>query len=293
MIEKMVRIGTRGSLLALAQTDIVIEKLKDRYPELTIEKVVLHTQGDAILDKPLIDFGGKGVFVNAFEEALQEETIDLAVHSAKDMPMELADGLEISGVLERADARDVLVLSKDVDCTPEELQGKMIGTGSLRRQEQLKLLFPGIQCKSIRGNVPTRLEKLRQGEYDGVILAAAGLGRLGLLDEPDLAYHYFSYGEMVPAGGQGIIAVEGRAGDTVSELVREISDEKAQIELETERNVLKILEAGCHEAVGILTIAGREQMEYYMMRERDGRIIKKCGKVELAERLNLAEQLAK
>lgn len=293
MKEKIVRIGTRGSLLALAQTDIVIEKLKGRYPELTIEKEVLHTQGDAILDKPLIEFGGKGVFVTAFEEALLAGTIDLAVHSAKDMPMELADGLEISGVLKRADARDVLVLSRDVDCTPEGLQGKVIGTGSLRRQAQLKQLYSGIQCKSIRGNVPTRLEKIRQGECDGVILAAAGLERLGLLAEPDFAYHYFSYEEMVPAGGQGIIAIEGRVGDAVSELIQKICDENAWLELETERKVLNCFGAGCHEAVGILTIAGQEQMEYYMMREQDGDIVKKCGKVEITERLNLAERLVK
>lgn len=292
MREQIVRIGTRGSLLAMAQTDMVIAKIKDEHPELAIETVVLRTQGDAILDKPLIEFGGKGVFVTAFEEALLAGNIDLAVHSAKDMPMELTEGLEIAGVLKRADARDVLVTRKDMAYTPQCLKDIVIGTGSLRRQAQLKRLCPGVQCKSIRGNVPTRLEKIRQGECDGVILAAAGLERLGLLEEPDFVYHFFPYEEMVPAGGQGIIAIEGRVGDAVSEMAREISDENAWIELQTERKVLELLGAGCHEAVGILTIAGQEQLEYYMMQEKNGNIIKKCGKVELAKRLDLAEQLA-
>lgn len=165
--EKVIKIGTRGSLLALEQTNQVIAALKEKYPHLHIEKVILRTQGDKILDKPLFEFGGKGMFITEFEEALAEERIDLAVHSAKDMPIELADGMVIAGVLPRADVRDVLVTRKGVS-------GKLlIGTGSLRRQFQLKEIYPEAACISIRGNVPTRLQKVRDGEVDGVVLAAA------------------------------------------------------------------------------------------------------------------------
>lgn len=243
---KVIRIGTRGSLLSLEQTNRVIAALTARNLELQIEKVVIHTQGDKILDKPLLAFGGKGAFVTEFEEALADGTIDLAVHSAKDMPMELAEGLVIAGALPRADVRDVLVTRKGL---PERM---VIGTGSLRRQFQLKAMYPHAQCISIRGNVPTRLQKIRDGECDGVVLAAAGLERLGLLEEKDFEYRYFSTEEMVPAGGQGIIAIEGRMNDEITELVRSISNPDAMQELETERRILQLLEAGCHEAIGVI-----------------------------------------
>lgn len=266
--DKVVKIGTRGSKLALIQTDLVIGKLQERFPDLKVEKVILHTKGDKILDQPLIDFGGKGVFVTEFEEAIQDGRIDFAVHSSKDMPMELGENLMISGVLERADGRDVLVTRKGIS-------SGIIGTGSLRRQFQLEALFPDYQCKSIRGNVTTRLEKVRKGEYDGVILAAAGLTRLGLLEEEEFDYHYFSYDEMIPAGGQGIIAIEGRKGDTLQTLISEISDTKTWIELEIEREILKLLNAGCHEAIGVFSQVINHQIRVRFVREHQGKIIKK------------------
>ncbi|MGN0306731.1 MAG: hydroxymethylbilane synthase [Lachnospiraceae bacterium] len=149
-MEKIIRIGTRGSRLALMQTEMVIVSLKRIIPDWTIETVVLHTRGDKLLDKPLVEFGGKGLFITEFEEALTEGRIDLAVHSAKDMPMKLADDLVIAAALPRADARDVLVIKKGAKENP------VIGTGSLRRQFQLKAIYPHMQCVSIRGNVPTR-----------------------------------------------------------------------------------------------------------------------------------------
>lgn len=287
---KIIRIGTRGSKLALVQTEMVIEKLRQKYPDLNIEIVVLHTQGDKILDKPLIEFGGKGVFINEFEEALLDGRIDLAIHSAKDMPMELADGLVIAGVLSRADVRDVLVTRKGaVSFTAPEKP--VIGTGSLRRQFQLKAIYPDVQCISVRGNVPTRLQKVRDGECDGVVLAAAGLERLGLLEEPDLEYRYFSREEMVPAGGQGIIAIESRRNDKLTDLVSSISNQNTLLELETERRILELLEAGCHEAIGVISRVKDGEIAIEMIREVHGKVYRRQSKAVIGKRFELAEQL--
>jgi hydroxymethylbilane synthase len=258
----------------------------------------MHTRGDKILDKPLVDFGGKGVFITEFEEALMSGTIDFAVHSSKDMPMELAEGLVIAGVLPRADARDVLVTRKlgnvnkynRGDFSP--LSNMVIGTGSLRRQFQLKLLCPNVKCISIRGNVPTRLQKIREGMCDGVILAAAGLERLGLLNESDFEYHFFSYDDMIPAGGQGIIAVESKNIAT-GDMLRNISDKNTELELETERSILKYLEAGCHEAVGVFSKVENGRIDIRIIHEKDGTLYRKQGSSEVKDRMILAEELAK
>lgn len=299
--DKIIRIGTRESRLALAQTDQVIAVLRRKYPELNIEKVILRTKGDKILNKPLLDFGGKGVFITEFEEALLQGKIDLAVHSAKDMPMELSEGLVIAGVLARADVRDILVVRKGI--LQEEVSSKkdqlpddfswIIGTGSLRRQLQLKMIYPEVQCISIRGNVPTRLQKIRDGVCDGVVLAAAGLERLGLLEEEDFDYHYFSCKEMVPAGGQGIIAIEGREGDKISGLIGQISDRNVEIELQTERRMLELLNAGCHEAVGVFARVRGNEIEVQVVREKDGIPYMQRASARIEEHLLLVEQLAK
>lgn len=319
--KKGIRIGTRGSLLALEQTDQVIAALTAKYPQLQIEKVILHTQGDKILDKPLFEFGGKGMFITEFEEALADGKIDLAIHSAKDMPMELAEGLHIAGALPRADVRDVLVTRKGlsenrsfgssgnvwslggvsrgipsgdtvIHAPADSASNSMIiGTGSLRRQFQLKAIYPDVQCISIRGNVPTRLQKVRDGKCDGVILAAAGLERLGLLEEPDFDYRYFSQEEMVPAGGQGIIAIETRMDDEITGLVSGISNQNAMLELETERRVLELLEAGCHEAIGVISQVQDEQIAIQIIQELNSKVYRQQGKTTIENRLELAEQL--
>lgn len=283
--KKRIRIGTRGSLLALQQTDQVIAALKAEDSQLQIEKVILRTQGDKILDKPLYEFGGKGMFINEFEEALLEGEIDLAIHSAKDMPMELTDGLVIAGALKRADVRDVLVTKKEVS------ENMVIGTGSLRRQFQLKAIYPRVQCISIRGNVPTRLQKVRDGECDGVVLAAAGLERLGLLEEPDFQYRFFSSKEMIPAGGQGIIAIESRMEDEITDLVSRISNQNAMLELETERKILQLLEAGCHEAIGVISKVENEQIAIWIIQKREEIIYRVQGESVIEKRMELAEQL--
>lgn len=324
-----IRIGTRGSELARKQTELVIDAISKAYPDCVCETVILRTEGDRILDKPLMEFGGKGVFVTEFEEALQEGKIDLAVHSAKDMPMELAKGLTICGVLPREDVRDVLVTRKDhplqmehflqerkqeegtsdwmekereigaqnaepvVECKVTEnqhsaLEMYRIGTSSLRRQCQIEQLYSNVQCVSIRGNVPTRLRKLRDGEYDGVVLAAAGLRRLDLLQEEDLEYHYFDVEDMLPAGGQGIIAIEGREQDEIAECVKKISDSDAWLQLKTEQEVLHLLNAGCHEAVGVVTNLTADKIELRIMKEMDGKLIYVDGRASRSEYSNLA-----
>lgn len=242
-----IRIGTRGSALALAQTDMFIERLRKVYPMIACEKVIIKTAGDKILDKPLMAFGGKAVFVSEFEDAILNGTIDYAVHSAKDMPMELAEGLAIACVLPREDVRDVLLTRCGTKI--EELPRAVIGTGSLRRQSQITALYGNVHCESLRGNVTTRIQKLKDGGYDGILLAAAGLRRLGLGHDAELSYQYLDVEKMLPAGGQGIIAVEGRAEG--QEYLQAVTDERSALALCVERDILKRLDAGCHEAVGV------------------------------------------
>lgn len=249
-----IRIGTRKSDLSIAQTMLVADAIRAACPGVEPVLVGHSTLGDKILDKPLVAFGGKGVFVTEFEEALLQGEIDLAVHSAKDLPADLAEGLDILGALPRGDVRDVLVTMADGPADP-----LCIGTSSLRRQiqiEELKdVLWPGreVVCQNLRGNVLTRLDKLESGRYDGIILAAAGLDRLDIrrLREGRYRYRYFSPEEMIPAGGQGILAIEGKRGGPMGPFVEKISDRLAMAQLQAERQVLKRLGTGCHEPVGV------------------------------------------
>lgn len=286
-MKQTVRIGTRKSDLAVAQTCLVADKMKEETPGLEIELVQKQTIGDKILEKPLLEFGGKGVFVSEFEEALQKGEIDFAVHSAKDLPMELAEGLEIVGVPKRGDVRDVVITR--MDGTVEEKAAKkepvVVGTSSLRRKIQMealgmKLWGTKVVCKNLRGNVQTRLNKLLEGQYDAIILAAAGLKRLGILTEADrekevlvseknLCFRYLDCEEMIPAGCQGILAVEGRSGAKINQAAEQICDREALLSFFLERRILKLLNAGCHEPIGVcsqveknrLTVRGIYQKE--------------------------------
>lgn len=246
-----IKIGTRGSALALAQTELVIRQMKEKFPEAECEVCTITTKGDKILDKPLVEFGGKGVFLTEIEEKLMTGEIDLAVHSAKDMPMELAEGLDILAVLKREDPRDVLVTMDFEGFLKKE--HPVVGTSSLRRQVQIQQIFPAAVCQTLRGNVNTRLKKLEEGMYDGILLAAAGLNRLGLEKEEKFHYYIIDVDRMIPAGGQGIIAVEGKKDSPLSKLLESITHKATRRELELERMALKLLEAGCHEPVGVYT----------------------------------------
>ena len=197
--------------------------------------------------------------------------IHAAVHSAKDMPMELAGGLCVAGVLKREDPMDVLVTTDWKGFLRKA--HPIIGTSSPRRQEQIVQKFPGCSCVMLRGNVNTRLEKLREGLYDGVILAAAGLKRLGLFGGAQFQYHKLTVEEMIPAGGQGIIAIEGKCDGEFADVFSAVSDEKARLELKLERRALKLMEAGCHEPVGVFTEADltAETMRIFMFRGKGRR----------------------
>ncbi len=314
-----IRIGTRGSALALKQAKMVEEAIQMRAKlleqamqnqtepidqiiagasDIETEIVIIKTQGDKLLDRPLIEFGGKGAFVTEFEEAILNDEIDIAVHSAKDMPIELAAGLCIGGVLPRENPADVLVVSKDKlqnDATklPENAD-VIIGTGSLRRQSQLKELYTNMSFEHIRGNVPTRLKKVSNGEIDGVVLAYAGLKRLALLDEPEFMYQILSTPKVLPAGGQGIIAVECKEDFKYRQLLEQTSCQSTMYELETERQVLKELNAGCHDAIGAYakTEGDMISLDIFQSLTSNNKMIRKAGKDKVENRIMLAKQLA-
>ena len=180
-MQDRIRIGSRKSKLALIQTEIVKAQIEKAFPGIVVEVVKMSTKGDELLDRSLTSFGGKGVFTKELEEALLRKEIDLAVHSAKDMPMEFPKGLGIGAVLKRGAVKDVVV-TRDGTALRELKAGSVVGTSSLRRELQIKRINPLIRVQTIRGNVQTRLQKLLEGQYDAILLAAAGLERLGLKD---------------------------------------------------------------------------------------------------------------
>lgn len=241
------RIGTRRSRLALAQTEMFAQAIRKKHPQISIETVEFTTRGDRILDRPLDRIGGKGVFVEEIEQALKSGEIDAAIHSAKDLPSQLAEGLEISGVLPRGDYRDMLVMRKDAEYSPTDRF--TAGTGSLRRRMNLSKLYPYAEFSDIRGNVDTRLRKLSDGEYDAIILAAAGADRLGISME-EYTVRKFSYEEFLPAPCQAIIAAECTSGTPAAELIGSVSDRNTMLCFQAERGVIEALGADCTVPVG-------------------------------------------
>lgn len=274
-----IRIGTRKSRLAMVQTELVRDVIKARFPEMEIELVPMSTKGDKLLDRSLASFGGKGVFTRELEEALLEGKVDLAVHSAKDMPMEFPKGLALGAVLERADPRDVLV-TVDGRRACEMPAGSVIGTSSLRRELQIRDMNPQVQIKVLRGNVQTRLEKLKNGEYDGILLAAAGLERLGLTggnraqssDVVQNGIYYMEYlpeERFIPAPGQGILAVEIREGE-LADVMEAIHSTEASVILRAERELIRILGGGCNAPCGAYCRNQGGVLEMKVMYARDG-----------------------
>lgn len=240
--EHILRIGTRKSPLALAQTRIVIEEIKRVNPKVLCQVVEISTKGDENYKKSLKDFGGKGAFTGELERALLEDRIDLAVHSGKDLPINLGEGLDILAVPKREEANDVLVTKKGYKLHKES----MIGTGSIRRARQLPY-----QTKDIRGNVETRLRKLEQGEYDGVVLAFSGLKRLGMENTKKYSYHILSLQESYPAPCQGIIAIEGKKNSKFLPLLEAINHKETWYSFQAERAVVTRLGLGCHFPIGV------------------------------------------
>lgn len=248
MNETILRIGARGSPLSLAQTGLVARSLEEANPGLTTEIIPIKTTGDKILDTPLAKIGGKGLFVKEIEEALLDRRIDLAVHSAKDMPAELPEGLTIGAVPERADFRDVLI-TRGPGGWAALPQGARVGTSGLRRQAQLLAARPDLKVASIRGNVATRLKKV-ESEFEATLLAAAGLKRLGL--EPANA-EFLPTEIMLPSSGQGSLALEVRADNLrVLEFLAPINHRPTVLALAAERGFLRRLGSSCQLPVAAL-----------------------------------------
>ena len=238
----ILKIGTRGSRLALAQSRWVKEKIEKGHPDIRVELVSIKTTGDKILDAPLSEVGGKGLFVKEIEEALLSRKIHMAVHSMKDVPAELPEGLTLSAFPEREDPRDALISRGNL--TVEQLPfGSRVGTSSLRRAAQLLHMRPDLKIVSLRGNVDTRLRKLESGDLRAIILAAAGLKRLGL---SGLISHTISEDMVLPAIGQGALGLEVRSDDHDTVAILDFLDhEPTRLTVKAERAFLKELEGGC------------------------------------------------
>jgi len=243
-----IRVGTRGSVLALRQTEEVIRALKSVWPSLEFELVVIKTTGDKVVDTPLFKIGSKGLFVKEIEEALLEGRIDIAVHSLKDLPTKLPSGLTIGAVTKRLDPRDVLILPKG--------EGKRIGTSSLRRMVQLKRLFPEFEVIPIRGNLDTRLRKLERGEVDGLVVALAGLLRLNF-EVKEMRF----LDQLIPAPGQGALAVECREDFKLRDLLREINDPLSERAVFCERAFLMEMGGGCQVPLGAFAECGEKEVK--------------------------------
>lgn len=285
-MKQIIKIGTRKSQLAMAQTEMVANAIRQVHKELEIQLVPMTTVGDRILDRPLDSFGGKGAFISEFEDAMLTGRIDLAVHSAKDMPISLPAGLGILAVSEREDPRDVLVTRKD---SPLK-QGGIVGTSSLRRRLQLEELHE-VKTENLRGNVGTRLSKLKNGEYDGIILAAAGLKRLNLLTDEDFEYEYLSEETFIPAAGQGIIAVEGRQEEFLIKLLNTWHNITSMYCLETEREVLRLLNAGCSEPIGVYSGINNNEITLKIIYKYGDKTIRVMGTAAVEHRTSLAQDL--
>ncbi len=268
MGKERIIIGTRGSKLALVQTEIVKSLLQKSNPDLTIDIRIIKTKGDIILDTPLAKIGDKGLFTKEIEQELLNGKIDLAVHSVKDLPTKLTPGLTIGAVLKREDPRDAFVSLK-YRSFKELPAGAVVATSSLRRKANVLMHRPDIKLVDIRGNVETRLRKLIANDYDGMFLAVAGLVRMGYIDEiteiidPEI---------MLPAVAQGALGVEVRKDDeTILSLVKPLTDEETRLAVMAERAFLKELEGGCQVPIGALAVVhGNELLLKGIVSDLDG-----------------------
>lgn len=246
-----IKIGTRGSKLAMTQTNMAISKLISIDPQINAEPVIIKTKGDLIVDRSLDKIGDKGLFVAEIEDQLRQGMIDMAIHSMKDLPTEDSDEFTIFPVLNRADPRDVLVTKHKITSINELPKNCVIGTGSKRRKVQIEKLIPGVQIVSIRGNVETRINKMLKEDMDGTILAAAGLERLQITDSDTYKIIPFSVEEMIPAPAQGVLACQVRRNDSkIHSLVKKLVDYPTSLDTLVERSFLEAVEGGCHIPIG-------------------------------------------
>ena len=287
MPNKIIRVGSRESVLAVAQTELVMETIRKNHPEVELELVTMKTTGDKILDKSLDKIGGKGLFVKELDKALMEGRIDISVHSLKDMPMETPDELPILAYSKRGNPFDCLVLPEGVDSWDHTTPA---GCSGHRRRVQLQKLFGDIPIKGIRGNIHTRLNKLDSGEYSALVLAYAGLKRLDL---DDRVSREFTPDEMIPAAGQGIMVVQGRLGEDYSWLSC-IDDPRAREEAAAERAFVTYLDGGCSDPIAAHAIPDIEHGTLHLLGffhdEKSGSTFKEeaTGSIEQAEALGAA-----
>jgi hydroxymethylbilane synthase len=237
-------IGTRGSDLARVQTNIVVSMVKERRPDLEVEVRMVSTIGDVVTDRPLGSLGGFGAFTKELDRLIVDGEIDVAVNSLKDMPVDLTEGTALAAMLPRAPVEDVLLSAVPLEQLPS---GAIVGTSSVRRKMQLLSRRPDLDIRDLRGNVPTRIRKWKEGQYDAIVAARAGLVRLGLNE----AYHILAPEVFVPSPGQGAIAVVCRAGSPYLGVLKELDDESTRREVDAERRVLKGLGGGCSLPIGV------------------------------------------
>lgn len=245
---RTIKIATRKSELALWQANHVADLLRQTHPGLQVELLPMVTKGDIILDQPLAKIGGKGLFLKELERAMLKNEADIAVHSMKDVPVEQVPGLEVEVLLERANPFDAL-LGREGQTLDELTAGAVVGTSSLRRQCQLRALRPDLEVRDLRGNVNTRVRKLQEGQYDAIILACAGLERLGM---DHLVTDTLGPPRWLPAGTQGTIGIQNRSGDDeVKALIAPLMNEDATIRTRAERAVATLLEGSCQVPLAV------------------------------------------
>ena len=284
-----IKIGTRASRLALWQAEFIATELKKFFPALEVELIKIHTTGDKILDAPLAKIGGKGLFTKELEIQMARGEIDLAVHSLKDVPTELPEGFQIAAITRRTQPFDAFV-SKKFSAFNELPTGAIVGTSSLRRSAQVLAIRPDLQIKNLRGNVETRLKKLDSGDFDAIILAAAGLERLGYssrINELML--------QIIPAAGQGALAIEIRNGDEkIFPLVQKLNDAETCAAISVEREFLKVVGGSCQIPVGVFAnVDGKQINLRALIASPDGKnLVTDSATAPLEKIHNLGKNLA-
>ena len=287
----MLKIATRKSPLALWQAEFVKSKLVGLYPDLKVELVTMITQGDKILDSPLSKIGGKNLFIKELEMGMMEGRADIAVHSMKDVPYELPEGFEIGAILERENPFDAFV-SNNFNTIDDLPIGARVGSCSLRRIVQLKAIRPDLIILDLRGNVNTRLKKLDDGEYDAIILACAGLIRLGFEDR---IKQHLNLKQSLPAVGQGALGIEIRANDhEINELIEPLTHNKTLTEVSAERAMNATLQGGCSVAIGAFAAINGSDLTLSGMvgNVNSGEILKVEGAGEIAQPEELGIKVA-
>ena len=246
---KEIKIATRKSILALWQSEHIKARIEAQHKGVKVVLEGMKTKGDVILDTPLAKIGGKGLFTKELEDSMLKGETDIAVHSLKDVPVVFPKGLKLAAICSREDTRDAMISEKFAKFS-DLPHGAKVGTTSLRRKMQLLIMRPDLEIISLRGNVQTRLRKLKEGEFDAIILAMAGINRLNI--KAEVAHIYtFGFDEMIPAMGQGALGIEARDEKQILEQIDFLKDENAVIETTIERDFVSVLEGGCQVPIGI------------------------------------------